>query len=201
MCLEKGTESYINRFDETQRNAVMYACENHQTACLEEILKSGKCNPEFSRNKAILHHLHYLISHSLTYSAAPTNSKGNDILHLAESSRYSGQAIIDKIVQGKEKADIWATNTKGENLLMIAARRSLVDVVKHCVSGATFHKSTCQLIKKGNTAIMHACSHDNLGGSENLQCLVEILKSDAAFSKRDTDSLDKFRDIDAEIYG
>ena len=46
LCLEKGTESYINRFDETQRNAVMYACENHQTACLEDILKSGKCSPD-----------------------------------------------------------------------------------------------------------------------------------------------------------
>ena len=129
-----------------------------------------------------------------------TNSKGKNILHLAESSRYSGQAIIDEIVQGKEKVDIWATNTKGQNLLMIAAKRGLVDVVKHCVSGATF-TNLHAADQEGQTAIMHACTLDNFSLEKNLQCLGVILKSDAAFSKRDTDSKDKFRDIDAKIYG
>ena len=124
LCLEKGTESYINRFDETQRNAAMYACENHQTACLEEILKSGKCNPNsVEESGCCVSPTISDISFALTYSSTRMNSKGRDILFLAESSGYSLQAIIDEIVEGKVKTDIWATNAKGQNLLMIAARK------------------------------------------------------------------------------
>ena len=42
ICLEKGSQEFVNMKDKTKRNAVVYACEKKRSACLEEILKNKK---------------------------------------------------------------------------------------------------------------------------------------------------------------
>ena len=218
-CLEMGSETYVNMVDTRGRNAVICACESHQTASLKEIIESGKCSLDDCRTSAINVFSKYSFSEglkllkgdiskvdSVKHRQEMTINLGNvwrqdglELSILAESGECYEQEILRRITDGE---NIWSTNEQGQNLLMVAVHKGLVNVVKQILTEVTFEQlhATDQ---NGNTAIMLACSNPNayIRDDQSMECLAEILRSDIAFKTGDRRVENKYCDIDAEIYG
>ena len=169
-CLDKCDKSYVNLVDNSGNNAVMHAIKNHQIDCLEEILKSEKCSLDqckdevtslcsrygYSKELKLLQmfsdgfnqepNLSPRISHS-------TGGQSKEQQMLSVANRHQEQEVFASIWSG---ADIWKTNDKGQNLLMIAAQEDLVSVVKYCLANATPENLTAT-DDNGASALTHAC--------------------------------------------
>ena len=78
---------------------------------------------------------------------------------------------------------------------MKAIDDNLIDVVRYCVSRATFENLQA-LDSYGNTAVVLACRK-----FDHFQCLEEILRSDASFSRSEGMLKDVHNDINATAYG
>ena len=219
-CLETGSETYVNMVDTGGRNAVISACESRQTASLKEIIESGKCSLDDCRASAINVCSKYSFREGLKllkgevskvdpvkHRQEMTINLGNvlrrerqELSILAERGKNYEQEILRRITDGE---NVWSTNGQGQNLLMVAAHRGLVNVVKQILTEVTFEQLHAT-DHNANTAIMLACSNPNAyirDDQSSLECLAEILRSDVAFNTGDRGVENKYCDIDAEIYG
>ena len=201
-CLDKCNKSYLNLVDNSGNNAVMHAIKNHQIDCLEEILKSEKCSLDQCKDEVTSLCSGYRYSEELKllqmfndgFNQEPnlpprishsTGGQSKEQQMLSAASRHQEQEVFASIWSG---ADIWKTNDKGQNLLMIAGQEDLVSVVKYCLANATPENLTAT-DGNGVSAIMHACKASSYR-SKSMQCLAEILKCDKTKSIHlDTQSL------------
>ena len=225
-CLEKGNKAFVNTVDNKGKNAITYAFKGRRTNCLAEILSNPKCGPVKSLDlvKTDDHAISYKyeeglnllrkhasISHEQSRARDKTTtfqaekyfvetSREQKLVTLAEEGKHCEGKILDLMSTG---ANIWCTNSNGQNLLMIAAQRGMVHVVRHCVSRASF-ENLHAVDKTGQTAMMLIFSDKHLNPKEqsqgDLDCLAEILKSHVAFQVPEKKSRNKYNDINAEIY-
>ena len=196
-CLEECSESHVNMVDRQGKNAVAYACERRQTACLEEILMNPKCSLgecEHIYVNSYPAEKELLALYRSGVKVLSDNKKERDMLFALDEFRLE-QEFLDRIASG---VDIWYRDSKGQNLLMKAAHRHLVSIVKYCVAKATFEQ-ICETDREGNTALMLACSNLPQDCSRKrylLECLEEIFKH---FTSKDVGST-KFVNISAKDY-
>ena len=189
-CLNQGDEVYVNLVDNYGNNAVMHAINNHQLGCLELILKSEKCSLDQYKNELISLCSRYSYSKELKllqkyrdgFNQMPnmpwrisdsTTGLSVEQQMLSAARRNQEQEVFESIWSG---ADIWKTNDKGQNLLMIAAQEDMVNVMKYCLKNATSENLTAT-DDKGKSAIMYASESELYSyRPTNTRCLAEILK-------------------------
>ena len=224
ICLEKGSQEFVNMKDETKRNAVVYACEKKRSACLEEILKNKKSAPdETSVEMAVraCEDCDYAQGLQLLKKYGGELTKLSQPLwsFILEKESEQGSWWRNHLVEQEislliSDAEIWKMNGQGKNLLMAAIERNLAMVVRYCLSEATFENLQAT-DDYGNTALTFAClEHKTSDHIETyisfpdsywndlptLYCLEEILRSDAAFSKEIKSVRNNWTYIDANIY-
>ena len=175
-CLEKGSKAFVNMVDNKGKNAITHAFECGRTNCLAEMLNNPKCDPakslaleEYYISTRIeyekglqLFRKHESIPHEQSRTRdkitlfqvekdfAETSGE-HELITLAEKGKHCEMKILELISTG---ANIWCTNGKGQNLLMIAAQRGMVHVVRHCVSRASYGDLHA-VDKTGQTALAH----------------------------------------------
>ena len=189
-CLDQCDGSYVNLVDNSGNNAVMHAINNHQLGCLEQILKSQKCSLDQCKNEVaslcsrygLSKELKLLQKYSDGFNQQPnlsprisdsTSDLSKEQQMLSAARRNQEQEVFESIWSG---ADIWKTNDRGQNLLMIAAQEDKVNVVKYCLANATPENLTAT-DESGDSVIMYACGSKAYSyRSKNMQCLAEILK-------------------------
>ena len=191
ICLEKGSESYANMVDVNGKNAVEYACENLKTACLEELLKNEKCSamkasavaacPKYYSGGEEL--VKKYCSELVKSPEDVPNKLEKELLQATQRAYYGEEAVLELVAAG---ADIWYTDDKGQNLLMIAAKNGNVLTVRQCMAKATFEKIHA-VDFSGNTAIMLACQDQYRRRTDHLGCLLEILRNKESFKKSPPD--------------
>ena len=199
-CLDQCDKSYVNLVDNSGNNAVMHAIKNHQLGCLERILKSEKCLLDQCKNEVASLCSRYGYSKELKllqkYSD-DSNQVQNMRPHIFDSTseqqmlsaarRNEEQGVFESIWSG---ADIWKTNDEGQNLLMIASQKDMVNVVRYCLANATSENLTAT-DNRGKSAIMYASESKTYSyRPADMQCLAEILKCEKTRSIHiDTQSL------------
>ena len=205
VCLEKGSEAYVNATDYEGKDAMGHACENHRTACLEELLKNPKSKP---MTKSLVHMSRYYsdgqellekycpqMSNNPVGRTKPVeaeNKREKELLSAAKRGHHNRTEVLNLL---SSETDIWYTGQDGQNLLMVAAYEGMNQVVRHCIAKATFEKIHATDYK-GKTAVIYAC--ENSYRTMSLECLKEILKSEEAFKKQ---KHSKYSNLDAQIYG
>ena len=99
--------------------------------------------------------------------------RGNTALHLAAMENHEN-CIHQLTVHG---ADIWSSNNKGENLLMLAAAKGLCNTVRMCLKQGTPDQIN-KLDRHGNNAVIHACKNSQINSLilllKNVHCLRHI---------------------------
>ena len=223
-CLEKGNKAFVNMTDNEGKNAITHAFESRQTNCLAEILNSPKCDPVKSLDSVTkdipvryeyweglkLLSKHVSISHEQSGARSKLTpwqlekvfvetSREQELVTLAEGGKCEAD-IFNLISSG---VNIWCTNANDQNLLMIAAKRGWVHVLKRCVSRASF-ENIHAVDNTGQTAMMLIFADKHLRSTKqrprDLECLAEILKSEVAFKIPEKKSRNKYTDINAKIY-
>ena len=224
ICLERGSQDFVNMRDDSNKNAVVYACEKKQSACLEEILKNKKtildeANIETAmqtcEEQDYARGLHLLEKYGGELTTL-SQRLWSFILEkdFEEHSWWRNHLVEQEVRLLFSDAQIWKTNVDGKNLLMTAIEMDLSMVVRYCVSKATFENLRA-IDNNGNTALMLACHEHkasdhretygsfaaSYGNALPMLCYMEeILKSDAAFGKEMKSVEDEYTDIDAVIY-
>ena len=164
ICLERGSREFVNKTDNTDQNAIVYACLNNRSTSLEEILKNKKTSlDEASMKMAVtacedcgyVRGLQLLKKYGgeLTKLSQPLWSL---ILEKNDYTGYPAHHTEGEIILLISDADIWETNSQGKNLLMAAVERDLAMVVRYCMSNATF-ENIHATDNNGNSALTLSC--------------------------------------------
>ena len=187
-CLHEFEKNNITQSDSQGMTSLMYACVNKQLDCLKELLKhslaaidnvskTGSTALTICAKNGFTEGLKLLLQNNANIDHVEIGSSdkgyyvnelgGNSTLLLAAECKHE-ECVKILIDHGP---DIWNTNKRGENLLMIACKHGLLDTVKYCLSNGSFGQITaCD--NRGCTALFRAYY------SNQIKCLKEVLVSD-----------------------
>ena len=187
-CLHEFEEKNITQSDSLGMTSLMYACVDKQFNCFKELLKhssatidnvskSGSTALTICAKNGFTEGLKLLLQNNAKIDHVAIASSdggyyvnelgGNSPLLLAAECKHE-ECVKILVDHG---ADIWNTNERGENLLMIACKQGLLDTVKYCLSsGSVGQVTSCD--NQGCTALFHAFY------SNQIKCLKEVLVSD-----------------------
>ena len=208
LCLEVGSESFVNMMDKHGKNAIVHACEGRQTLSLKQLLRDPKVKLDQSKALAtaicqenkFLDGVNILENYGQPWGGLGfcCNEKEEDLLLQAyDACSYNEYDIIDAI--GPD-FNLWYTNGNGRNLLMIGVKRGLYNVVKYCIKTATF-SNLHTVDSDDNTAFTLACKDTSSISESELVCLSELLHSNVAFACHELEKQNKHTDINAQLYG
>ena len=103
---------------------------------------------------------------NVTYSCVSNERSDSDSEEERNTKITQGNtALLIAATEGREicvlemishEVDLWVSNNKGENLLLLAAAKGWEDIVKVCLNkGSTEQVNVCD--NSGNNAVIHAC--------------------------------------------
>ena len=206
LCLEVGSESFVNMMDKHGKNALAYACKGRQTLSLKQLIRNPKCRIDKSKAIEICQENKFLDGVNILENCVQPceslgfccNEKEEDLLLQAYGTdSYSEYDIIDAV---DPDFNLWYTNGHGRNVLMIAVERGLYNVVRYCIDRATF-SNLHAVDSDDKTAFTLACRDTSSISESDLICLSELLHSNVAFTCQESERQNKHTDINAQLYG